>query len=110
MSALAKVVEMAMRGPTSRIEFLLLVDDLCQTFEGSITGGARTEKRNRDVGGHPNSRHLWRRNGAAIDVMFDTQTGYKRAVSTAKKRGLKVKEYSNELRLHLASIGDWVPG
>ena len=109
MCPLAPVVEVALRGPTSRLEFVMLVDDICQIFDGSISGGARTEKRNADVGGNVNSRHLWKRNGAAVDVMFDTTSGYVGAVKAARKCGLKVIEYADERRLHLAALGSWVP-
>lgn len=100
-------------GPTCWIEFAQLIKHLCVMFDGSVTGGGRTEKRNAHlpggVTGHPNSRHRWKRAGAADDVVFDTPGGYAAASKAARKAGLKVVEYPHERRLHLAARGSWVP-
>ena len=109
MSPLALVPEMAVPGPTCIIEFDQLVRNICTIFGGSVTGGPRTEKRNRDVGGHENSRHLWKRDGSAADVMFDTPEGYAWGVKAGHKCGLRVVEYKSQLRLHFAALGDWIP-
>lgn len=47
------------------------VRHLCALHYGSISGGGRTIARNFTVGGHPQSRHLWRRGGLATDVVLD---------------------------------------
>lgn len=98
---------------TCYTEFALTVRNICVGFRGSVTGGGRTEKRNAKLpgggSGHSNSRHLWKRRGAAEDIVFDTITGYKGARRFARRLGLKVIEYENELRLHIASLGEWVP-
>jgi len=98
-----------MRGPSSWLDFVLTVRVICQIYDGSVTSLGRTDDHNLAVGGHGNSRHRWARNAAAIDVVFDSLTGFEKAAAAAAKCGLKVITYGDRLQLHIASEGDWVP-
>ena len=114
MRPLARVAEMAVQGPTSWIEFVLAVKNLCEIFNGSITRVGSTADHNAAVGGHSNSRHLWSRNASAIDVVFDSLPDLDDAAKAAKVLGLKVvglnnKKYRKRRQLHLASTAAWVP-
>jgi len=54
--------------------FILI--DLSLQLNGSLTSGPRTRERNKQVGGHPRSRHLWDYGrGCAADLVFlDNET------------------------------------
>lgn len=47
--------------------FWPLVNEGAQLFGGSLVSGLRSSHRNKDVGGHPESRHLL---GLAADITF----------------------------------------
>ena len=50
------------------VDLFLLLMSLALRYPLSLSGGGRTKKRNKLVGGHPNSRHLlW----LAWDVVLD---------------------------------------
>lgn len=71
--------------PISRPEFLILIYLLCVAHRASVTSGYRTEKRNAEKGGLPNSLHL---TGMAADLVCDEPAQAPLLVLTAKRLGL----------------------
>lgn len=64
-------------------DFLMTVYPLITRFNGSVTSWYRTVKHNAQVGGDPNSRHLY---GLAIDVVLDNDIDKERFISECRKR------------------------
>lgn len=82
-----------------REHFWNLVCSLCDEFDGSVTSGYRTSRRNYNVGGAANSRHL---KGFAADVVLDDWTKKAAFVKTAQGLGLRVlDEVTKRNHLHL---------
>ncbi len=74
---------------------------------GSITSGARTAKRNRAVGGHPESRHTYEHGWAgAVDFVFDSPTDRTLALKAVHDEGYHPYIGSNydSLRLHVQIV------
>lgn len=72
---------------TSVRNFAAMIITLALRHRFSITSWGRTVKRNRDVGGHDNSRHLlW----LAVDCVFDDMGGYDAFLDDAIRMGLVV--------------------
>jgi hypothetical protein len=71
-----------MIGPFDFIEMVVLI---CSKHRGSISSWGRTPKRNKEVGGHPNSYHmLW----LGADVILDEMIKNERFENDAGKFGL----------------------
>ena len=92
-----------------RVErFLGFVWKLCLTHRGSVTGGCRTVKRNSEVGGHDESRHLFGAGwGCAVDIMFDSRTGREQACDVIMREGYRYyigSDYAPE-QLHVQMVG-----
>jgi uncharacterized protein YcbK (DUF882 family) len=82
-----------------RERFWDLVCSLCDEFDGSITSGLRSERRNANVGGAKNSRHL---RGFAADVVLDDWSKKAQFTKTARELGLRViDEVATRHHLHV---------
>ena len=80
------------------MEFKLAVVTLGQRHRFSETSGLRTAKRNKQVGGNPNSRHLL---GMAVDVVLDeNHKGPREALITDARRMGLVAVYEGD-HIHL---------
>ena len=67
--------------------FALAITEYCAEANASITSWYRTPKRNKLVGGRPNSRHL---KGLAADVVYDEALGKAHRTGIAKRYGLVI--------------------
>jgi uncharacterized protein YcbK (DUF882 family) len=82
-----------------RDRFWDLVNTLCDEFSGSVTSGYRSARRNHQVGGALNSRHL---KGFAADVVLDDWSKKVSLMKTAKELGLRViDEVAKRNHLHI---------
>ena len=71
---------------------------LCLVFRGSVVSGARSKKRNKKVGGHPESRHLL---GLAADIVCDTKVDMREMFAHARRLGLHGYIRKNGKACHL---------
>ena len=67
-------------------DFYGILLPICMRYQGSITGGYRSAKRNELVGGHPNSRHLL---GLAFDVVLDNMSLAHDFADECRRQGMK---------------------
>jgi uncharacterized protein YcbK (DUF882 family) len=83
----------------TRERFWDLVCSLCDEFDGSVTSGYRSTRRNSNVGGAANSRHL---RGFAADIVLDDWAKLERFKNTAQSLGLRVlDEVKTRNHLHV---------
>lgn len=80
----------------TKLAFLEIIDDIVSKFNGSVTSGRRSKKHNDDVGGHPNSRHLY---GWAIDVVLDNPVDTLTFVAECERQGLKAINESDHIHV-----------
>lgn len=78
------------------VSFATLVLTLRTRFPFSITSWGRTEKHNKDVGGHVNSRHL---TFEAVDTVLDDPKQKAEMIAVAQRLGLKTVDESECLHL-----------
>ena len=92
-------------------ELLERVRALCAIHHCSVTSGARTEKRNAAVGGHPKSWHRLERGALGVDVVPDTRTPAKRAevARAARRLGLHAVVESDHVHLQPVAPGQAWP-
>ena len=70
------------------LDFHVLLMALDAHYPFSVTGGKRTAKRNKKVGGHPDSRHLqW----MAVDVVLDNLGDQWKFVDECLRQSLQVE-------------------
>jgi uncharacterized protein YcbK (DUF882 family) len=90
----------------TRERFWNLVNSLCDQYDASVTSGTRSERRNKNVGGAANSRHL---KGFAADVVLDDWEKKQSFIRTAQNLGLRVlDEVKTRHHLHLDADPDEV--
>lgn len=69
---------------------------LSDKFACSATSWGRSDKRNKQVGGHPKSRHL---NWCAVDIVLDDEADKFRFTELAKTLGLRVVDEQDHLHI-----------
>lgn len=84
----------------TRAEFLEAVMMFCELTTGSVTSWKRTVKHNADVGGVPNSAHLY---GLGLDVVYDTAPALPSRLERARRLGLKLIPESDHDHLQPSS-------
>lgn len=66
-------------------DFLVFAWQVCEIYNGSITSGCRSKKRNKEIGAEDESKHTfafgW---GMGVDIVFDTEEGKRAAVAYIK--------------------------
>lgn len=72
--------------------------DLCLQFGGSVISGMRSLQRNKSVGGHAESRHLW---DEAADIVLDDWALAPALAKEAKRRGLFAKVSNPKQSIHI---------
>lgn len=88
----------------SSAEFLLRLQLYCHLLGASVTSWGRSIKHNADVGGVPQSAHLY---WLAADVVYDVPVDPARALDTARRLGLlRIPESDHD---HLQPL-DWRAG
>ena len=80
------------------IDFVQTIAVIKSHAEFSVTSWWRSEKKNIEVGGDPDSLHLV---GLAVDVEPDTKKEWYRIIHWAKRLGLKYKEYPKHIHLQI---------
>jgi len=82
-----------------RLEFWDHVNRLCEMYNGSVTSGYRSRKRNAQVGGSINSHHL---TGMAADVVLDDWSYKDEFIASAESNSIRaVDEVAQGGHLHL---------
>lgn len=71
----------------SSAEFALRLLTYCYLTSGSVTSWFRTAAHNLDVGGMPNSAHLY---GVGADVVYDAPVPLAAATERAERLGLRL--------------------
>jgi uncharacterized phosphosugar-binding protein len=78
-------------------EFADIVRPIISRFNGSVTSGLRSVKRNEDVGGKEESRHLY---DTAKDVVLDNSDDNDAFIKECKRQGLWA-QLSNDGAIHV---------
>lgn len=76
--------------------FAFLISTLVRIYPASVTSWFRTEARNRDVGGHPESLH---RIGLAVDLSFERDSDRAAFAQAAQRLGLQCVSESDHLHV-----------
>ena len=80
----------------TKLEFLEKIDDIVSRFNGSITSWRRSKKHNDEIGGHPNSRHLY---GWAVDVVLDNSEDTLSFINECERQRLKAINESSHIHV-----------
>lgn len=80
------------------VGFCVLIRELAHRHNVSVTSWWRTEKRNADVGGLVNSRHL---DGVGADAVPDPGEDRDAVIASARALGLQVVDEGDHLHLEL---------
>ena len=81
-------------------DFAAQIESVRARYGGSIISWGRSEKHNKEVGGHEDSFHLI---GLAVDIFFDTQKGIQQATKLFRRLGLWTKK-NGDLTLHVQAL------
>ena len=76
-------------------EFWTKVEALCAIYDASVTSGVRSEKRNAQVGGAPQSRHMLKY-GRAADLVPDDPEYLEEMVENAYRLGFDYAYYDED--------------
>ena len=74
------------------------VQHLCLVFEGSVTSGRRTQKRNKLVGGVEHSLHLV---GLAADIVLDEPSKHGELLEACGRLGLRAIDEGDHIHVQV---------
>jgi len=80
------------------LRFLSAVLALKARFNFSVTSWIRSAERNKKVGGHPNSCHLY---GLAVDVVLDDESQAALFLQACERLGLKAIRYQTHIHVQI---------
>ena len=80
------------------LSFCEKIAHLRDEFDFSVTSWWRSPKRNKAVGGVPNSRHV---DGLGLDIVLDDVSQEPEVFGRIKELGLKFKNYKDKNHIHL---------
>lgn len=90
-----------LKPPDTYAEFMERVRCLCAWYNGSVTSGIRSTKRNKKVGGVDKSYHRLERGGMAVDIVLDSMNVANRTEFVVASRCLGFRALDEGDHIHL---------
>lgn len=82
-------------------DLLALAAALGERYDARVISWGRDEKGNEEVGGHPNSWHLWKRGANAVDMKPQDPKMLPMMADDARNAGYQVKCYARSLHIEV---------